>query len=53
MDAIIRHIEADPEIWVAVLASSNDKVFCAGADISEIAAGRGLQLGTEAGGFAG
>ncbi len=53
MDAIIRHIEADPEIWVAVLASSNDKVFCAGADISEIAAGRGLELGTEVGGFAG
>ncbi|MEU6643552.1 enoyl-CoA hydratase-related protein [Saccharomonospora sp. NPDC046836] len=27
-------IDADPDIWVAVLAASGDRAFCAGADIS-------------------
>lgn len=53
MDAIVRHIEADPDLWVAVLASSNDKVFCAGADLQAISEGRGVELETREGGFAG
>ena len=53
MDACVRHIEESPDLWVAVLASSNDKVFCAGADLAAISEGRGLELETEAGGFAG
>jgi enoyl-CoA hydratase len=53
MDAIVRHIEESPDLWVAVLASSNDKVFCAGADLQAISEGRGLELETKEGGFAG
>ncbi len=29
-----RAIDADPEIWVAVLGAAGDRAFCAGADIS-------------------
>jgi len=29
-----REIDADPDIWVAVLGASGDRAFCAGADIS-------------------
>lgn len=53
LDRIVKRIEADPQIRVAILASSNDRVFCAGADISEMAAGRTHLLSTEDGGFAG
>jgi enoyl-CoA hydratase len=38
---------------VAILTSSNDRAFCAGADLSEIAAGRADTLSTPDGGFAG
>jgi enoyl-CoA hydratase/carnithine racemase len=29
-----REIDADPDIWVAVLGAAGDRAFCAGADIS-------------------
>jgi enoyl-CoA hydratase/carnithine racemase len=50
---LVKQIEADDSIRVAVLASSNDRVFCAGADLAEISAGRGHTLMTPDGGFAG
>lgn len=53
LDAAVKRVEADGEIRAAVLASSHDKVFCAGADLSEIAAGRAHTLSTPDGGFAG
>ncbi|MGE0743547.1 MAG: enoyl-CoA hydratase-related protein [Hyphomonadaceae bacterium] len=53
LDAFVKRIEADAEIRVAILTSSQDKVFCAGADLSEIAAGRAHTLSTPDGGFAG
>jgi len=53
LDAAVKRVEGDPEIRVAILASSQNKVFCAGADLAEIAAGRGHLLGTKDGGFAG
>lgn len=53
LDAFVKQIEADDTIRVAVLTSSNDRVFCAGADLSEIMAGRGAELSTADGGFAG
>lgn len=49
----IETIERDTTIRVAVLASSSDRAFCAGADIVEIANGRGNLLSTLDGGFAG
>lgn len=50
---LIKKAEADDRIRVAILTSSNDKVFCAGADLAAISAGRGAGIATKDGGFAG
>jgi enoyl-CoA hydratase/carnithine racemase len=50
---VVDAIERDSTIRVAVLASSSDRAFCAGADIGDIAGGRGQLLMTVDGGFAG
>ena len=39
MEAAIDELEADDEVWVGVLAG-NGPVFCAGADLKAINAGR-------------
>jgi enoyl-CoA hydratase len=52
LDAIVRRTESDPDIWVVVLTGGGD-VFCAGADLKEVAAGRASDLFTAAHGFAG
>ena len=49
----IRRVEADDMIRVAILTSSLEGTFSAGADLAEISAGRGSTLSTEYGGFAG
>jgi enoyl-CoA hydratase len=48
----IDNLEADEEVWVGILTGV-PPVFCAGADLKEIGAGRGDTLRTERGGFAG
>ncbi len=53
LDEAVKRVEQDAAIRVAILTSSNDRVFCAGADLSEIAAGRAETLSTPDGGFAG
>ncbi|MFT3815358.1 MAG: enoyl-CoA hydratase-related protein [Acidovorax sp.] len=53
LDAIVAETEADPDIWAVVLAASGEGVFCAGADLKAVAAGRGTELFTERNGFAG
>lgn len=53
MEEIVRTIENDAELRVAILAAAPGKAFCAGADLTEVAAGRGLSLMTRDGGFAG
>ena len=53
LDAAVAETEGDPEIRVTVLAGSAGGVFCAGADLKEIAAGRAAELWTPRGGFAG
>jgi enoyl-CoA hydratase/carnithine racemase len=45
--------EADDAIRVMILASSHDRVFCAGADLAEIAEGKAALLSTDRGGFGG
>ena len=46
-------IEDDPEIWVSVITGAGD-VFCAGADLKALAAGRQLEItGAEPWGFGG
>jgi enoyl-CoA hydratase len=53
LDAAVKAAEADPAVRVAVLTSSNDRTFCAGADLAATAAGEGPRLFTPDGGFAG
>ena len=53
LEASVQRVEADPEIWVAVLTGAGPHAFCAGADLKEVAAGRSAALSTERGGFAG
>jgi enoyl-CoA hydratase/carnithine racemase len=53
LEAIVKRVEQDKAIRVAILASSSERAFCAGADLKEIAAGRGPLTVTPDGGFAG
>lgn len=52
MEAALDEYEADDGLWAAIL-TANGPSFCAGADLKEIAAGRGHLLSTKKGGFAG
>ena len=52
MDAHLDTLEADPDVWVAVLAA-NGPVFCAGADLKAINSGKAAELATAKGGFGG
>jgi len=52
LEAALDQYEADENLWVAILRSTGP-VFCAGADLKEVAAGNGRALFTERGGFAG
>jgi enoyl-CoA hydratase len=45
-------LEADPTVWCTVITATGP-VFCAGADLKVIAAGRGAEIMTARGGFAG
>ncbi|WP_448661601.1 enoyl-CoA hydratase-related protein [Sphingomonas sp. CJ20] len=53
LEAAVDRSEADADVRVVVLAAAGERSFCAGADLSEVAAGRGRDLVTERGGFAG
>jgi enoyl-CoA hydratase/carnithine racemase len=52
LEAAVERVEQDDELRVAVLTGAGP-VFCAGADLKEVSAGRGAALATERGGFAG
>jgi enoyl-CoA hydratase len=52
MEAVVTKTEANPDIWVVVLTGAGEDVFCAGADLKEVAAGRAANLFT-LNGFAG
>jgi enoyl-CoA hydratase/carnithine racemase len=53
LEAAVERVEADPEIWAAVLTGAGPHAFCAGADLKEVSAGRSATLSTERGGFGG
>ena len=57
MEAALDQLEADPEVWIAVLRANSEgqakPVFCAGADLKAINAGQAGDLNTKRGGFAG
>ena len=52
IEAAIDRLEEDDDLWVAVLTHTGN-VFCAGADLKVIGAGRAAELITERGGFGG
>ncbi len=52
IEAAIDRLEEDDDLWVGVLTHEGP-VFCAGADLKEVAAGNGGKLGTKRGGFGG
>ena len=53
LDKIVKMVEADPEIQVAILTGAGDRAFCAGADLKDVNQ-YGLEaLQTTDGGFAG
>ena len=53
LEAALQALEADDSIRAVVLTGAGQEAFCSGADLKEVAAGRGKQLRTERGGFAG
>ena len=53
LEAIVDETERDPDLWAVVLTGAGSGVFCAGADLNAVAAGRGAELFTARGGFAG
>ncbi len=52
MEAALDDLEGDDEVW-AVVITGQGEVFCAGADLKLVAQGRGQELATKKGGFAG
>jgi len=52
IQAALDEIESDRDVWCMVLTGTGP-VFCAGADLKVIAAGRGTEIMLERGGFAG
>jgi enoyl-CoA hydratase len=52
IEAAIDRIEEDDALWVGILTHTGN-VFCAGADLKAINAGRAAELATERGGFGG
>lgn len=52
IEAALDDFEQDSAAWVGIIGAEGP-VFCAGADLKEVSAGRGLSLSTPRGGFAG
>jgi enoyl-CoA hydratase len=52
IEAALDEIEADRDVWCVIITGTGP-VFCAGADLKVVASGRGVDIMTERGGFAG
>lgn len=53
LDAAVKRVEADPDIWAAVLTGAGGVAFCAGADLRQVSEGGMDGLYTTDGAFAG
>lgn len=53
LDRAVKAVEADDDLWAAVLTGEGGVAFCSGADLKEVAAGRMDSLYTADGAFAG
>lgn len=52
IEGAVDRMEADPDVWTGILASTGS-VFCAGADLKVLAAGRDREMFTPRGNFGG
>jgi enoyl-CoA hydratase len=52
MEHALDEIEHDPEVWTVVVTGTGP-IFCAGADLKVVAAGRGADIDAPKGGFGG
>ncbi len=52
MEAALDEIEVDRDVWIVVLTGTGP-IFCAGADLKVVAAGRGIEINAPKGGFGG
>lgn len=52
IEAALDDIETDRDVWIVVLTGTGP-IFCAGADLKVVAAGRGGEIATAKGGFGG
>lgn len=53
LEAVVKQTEDDPQVRAVILTSSDDRVFCAGADLGAVSGGVGELMETAHGGFAG
>jgi enoyl-CoA hydratase/carnithine racemase len=53
LEKAVERVEANPDLWAAILTGAGPHAFCAGADLKEVSAGRGAALATKKGGFGG
>ncbi len=53
LEAAIDETDADADVWVVILTGTGPEAFSAGADLKAVSAGRGAELRTARGGFAG
>jgi enoyl-CoA hydratase/carnithine racemase len=53
LEEAVERVEADPDLWAAILTGAGPHAFCAGADLKEVSAGRAAALATKKGGFGG
>jgi len=52
LDAVVRQVEADDSLWVAIITGAGNDSFCAGGDLKEVSKGLTHTFSTEFG-FAG
>jgi enoyl-CoA hydratase/carnithine racemase len=53
LEAIVKRTEADPQVRVVLLASTSERVFCAGADLSQVGTSPNAGMVRPGSGFAG
>lgn len=53
LESHVKRTEADPEVRAVILASSDHRVFCAGADLAAVSSREAAAMETPHGGFAG
>lgn len=53
LEAALIELETSDDLWIGILTSSDDRAFCAGADLKVVSQGKFQEIFTSEGGFAG